>query len=224
MSAGERHITFADRLVGFVADFKESQLLDSPRSSSSYTWNSSVPTLAPQAVSEDRPDYRTGTPDSYLQLLIDSHTSADLPVAAKSPAQATGLREYICDEIDMPSPARLGVPALSIREANLKIEKQLADPTENSGLQRLGESRDVAEIIGLITARMRENFHLRDITNEGLSTSFERNQSKVWDAIMVGGEILRKVRCTPMLHYMMVKEVNTVQGQLRYHTEELSVR
>lgn len=134
------------------------------------------------------------------------------------------FNEGICYEINVSSPASLEISPHSICKAGLTIEKQSADLTGNNRLQSLRKSRDIAEMIGLTTARMRENFHLGDITHAGLNTSFEEDQGKAWDAIMIGGEILHKVRCTPIIQCLTAIEANMVQGQPRYHTEELSVQ
>jgi hypothetical protein len=61
-----------------------------------------------------------------------------------------------------------------------------------------------AKRIELTVARMRKNFHLKDITNQGSPTQptgridFERDQKAVWDAIMVGGNILYRVGFTSL--------------------------
>jgi hypothetical protein len=105
LEPGRRPISFAEQLAEIVEDLKEQQLA-SRRSSycSSYSWNSHVLTLTSQNgspnrtlrgydVEEDRP----GTPDSYLQLLIDSHSFTN---------EKTSLREGDQDGFASVSPLK----------------------------------------------------------------------------------------------------------------------
>jgi hypothetical protein len=91
LSPSQEHILFTDSLMTLFKEFKEKKLDSRCNSAcSSYSWDSRILALSPNVSPSQTPrsrkmdEDRKGTPDSYLQLLIESMNSNNsLPIEAQ---------------------------------------------------------------------------------------------------------------------------------------------